>query len=182
LPGCDLCVSILVPIQFHKFYTFFEALTHSHSFHFLDNQRQLPQRFSISLTFAVFTRHVSPSLACLRRFDRDLARSSAFRPSQFSVLVLDFTTHRSGMYRTWNSIPQVTINRVCRSFEAQLQIYRASEGASIGKYHWFCCDISTVSAWKLEHVNPYTPWTAEEESTVYRLARVVGHKWKTIPG
>jgi hypothetical protein len=75
---------------------------------------------------------------------------------------------------TQSSIIQATNNRLCHSFGARLLICLDLEGGSIGRHVWFYCDRSALSAWELEQTNLYLPWTAEEDSAFYRLARMVG--------
>jgi hypothetical protein len=61
------------------------------------------------------------------------------------------------LLNAWNSIPQSTIDRLCESFGTRLQFYLESDGESISKHLWRCCNRQALLAWECTHPLPL-PW------------------------
>jgi hypothetical protein len=54
----------------------------------------------------------------------------------------------------WTSIPQATINKLCRSFAARLQIWVEMKGESISEHLWRCCDKEALLVWESNWIAP----------------------------
>jgi hypothetical protein len=87
---------------------------------------------------------------------------------------------RASLVRAWDSIPQHSINSLCKTFRMRLEKCRERNGQSISNNLWILCDRQSLNQYAMENRRPYQAWSTEEDQTLVELHVVYGPRWKLI--
>jgi hypothetical protein len=85
----------------------------------------------------------------------------------------------TALIAAWSLIPQDTIDRLCRSFEARLALCLANEGNSISNELWRISDRAAMKDF-LEASRVHVAWTKEEDDRLLHDWLTIGPRWKLL--
>jgi hypothetical protein len=74
-------------------------------------------------------------------------------------------------------IPQHSLDQLCRSFRARLQLFLDRQGASISRDLWLLSDEDFIEELRTKWQGRPSEWTPEENELIQKLYLVMGSKW-----
>jgi hypothetical protein len=86
---------------------------------------------------------------------------------------------KSALLSAWSLIPQDTIDRLCKGFQAKLHLCLVNQGESLSNQPWQVTERYALKSF-FETNAVHVPWTQEEDERLLVGYLVVGPRWTVL--